>query len=55
MLSDRNFSKGMECYKARAALDFGCSQTWELAEWFNLPEQFIVKVWNYYSANGMLE
>lgn len=38
----------------RAALDRGITEPWELAEWFDVPQEQIEKIWSYYSKNGLL-
>lgn len=38
----------------KTAFENGIHQTWELAEWFDLPEEQVVKIWAYYLKNGLL-
>lgn len=37
-----------------AAFNAGYTQIWELAEWFDLPEEFISWAVDYYKNNGLL-
>ena len=37
-----------------AALKQGFCEPWELAEWFDIPEEQIVKIWVYYVNNGLI-
>ena len=32
----------------------GYTETWELAEWFNIPEKFIIKTLGYYKENNLI-
>ena len=33
----------------------GYTETWELAEWFNIPEKFIIKTLGYYKENRLIK
>lgn len=38
----------------RQAFAEGYKTSWELAEWFDIPEQFVKDVWGYYKNNDLL-
>ena len=33
----------------------GITEKWEIAEWFELPEEFIIKAWTFYLDNNLLK
>lgn len=38
----------------KAAFDNGVHEAWELAEWFDVPEEHVINIFDYYSMNSML-
>lgn len=40
--------------KFQTAFSLGLTTPWEIAEWIDLPEKFIIEAWTYYANNGLL-